>query len=83
MNFLDTNSSNQRNAAAIYYNKAGSFEILHGLLDRIMEVLEVKFSSQADKGKLTYYIKGKDRKNLLRVNYYLIFRSYFLPWSSC
>jgi len=56
----DTNSSNRRNAAAIYYSKAGSFEILHGLLDRIMEVLEVKFSTEGERGKLTYYIKGRD-----------------------
>lgn len=58
----DTNSSNQRNAAAIYYNKTGSFEVLHGLLDRIMEALEVKFDSEAQENKLTYYIRGKDRK---------------------
>lgn len=57
---LDTNSSNQRNAAAIYYNKAGSFEILHGLLDRVMEVLEIKFDPAG--GKNTYHIKGKDSK---------------------
>lgn len=61
---LDTNSCNQRNAAAIYYNKAGSFEILQGLLDRIMEVLEVKFDSNGSiTNQLTYYIRGKDRKD--------------------
>ncbi|KAI6227038.1 Phenylalanyl-tRNA synthetase beta subunit [Aphelenchoides besseyi] len=54
----DTNTRNQRNAAAIYCNKTGSFEVIHGLLDRIMELLDIPCAQQTkDYG---YSIKGVD-----------------------
>lgn len=82
---LDTNSRNQRNAAAIYYNTTGSFEILHGLLDRIMKVLEVEFYP-LDKDCPTYRIEGKDGKRfqLVMIIWFVFsLRSYFLPWTRC
>ncbi|CAD5229356.1 unnamed protein product [Bursaphelenchus okinawaensis] len=53
----DTNSRNQRNAAAVYYSKTGSFEVIHGLLDRIFEVLDVPLSKSGGRG---YFIKEKE-----------------------
>ncbi|CAD5234442.1 unnamed protein product [Bursaphelenchus xylophilus] len=53
----DTNSRNQRNAAAVYYSKTGSFEVIHGLLDRIFEVLDVPLSKS---GGVGYFIKEKE-----------------------
>ncbi|KAI6173870.1 Phenylalanyl-tRNA synthetase beta subunit [Aphelenchoides besseyi] len=54
----DTNTRNQRNAAAIYCNKTGSFEVIHGLLDRIMELLDIPCAQQTK--EYGYSIKGVD-----------------------
>ncbi len=40
---LDTGARNERRFAAVNYNKTPGFEVIHGLLDRVMLVLEVKF----------------------------------------
>ncbi|NWR87610.1 SYFB ligase, partial [Furnarius figulus] len=37
----DVGARNYRHLCAIYYNKSPGFEIIHGLLDRIMQLLEV------------------------------------------
>lgn len=44
---------------AVYYNKQPGFEIIHGLLDRIMQVLEVEWTPQQSGG---YYIKSIEGK---------------------
>lgn len=40
---VDVGARNKRNLAAIYCNTASSFEVIHGLLDRVMLVLGVPF----------------------------------------
>jgi phenylalanyl-tRNA synthetase beta chain len=42
--------------AAVHYNKNPGFEIIHGLLDRIMQVMEVKYSQ--NKSETGYYIRA-------------------------
>ncbi|KAL3862124.1 hypothetical protein ACJMK2_008114 [Sinanodonta woodiana] len=37
----DTGACNERRICAVNYNKTSGFEIIHGLLDRIMQLLEV------------------------------------------
>ncbi|RMC02183.1 hypothetical protein DUI87_21350 [Hirundo rustica rustica] len=37
----DVGARNYRHLCAIYYNKSPGFEIIHGLLDRVMQVMEV------------------------------------------
>ena len=37
----EVGSRNERHMAAVYYNKSPGFEKIHGLLDRIMQLLEV------------------------------------------
>uniref|UniRef100_A0A8C0INK0 Phenylalanine--tRNA ligase beta subunit n=1 Tax=Chelonoidis abingdonii TaxID=106734 RepID=A0A8C0INK0_CHEAB len=37
----DVGARNQRNLCAIYYNKNPGFEVIHGLLDRVMQLLAV------------------------------------------
>ena len=37
----EVGSRNERHMSAIYYNKSPGFEKIHGLLDRIMQLLEV------------------------------------------
>lgn len=39
--FLDVGAKNYRHLCAVYYNKNPGFEIIHGLLDRIMQLLDV------------------------------------------
>lgn len=38
----DVGARNERRLAAIFYGKTSGFEVIHGLLDRIMQLLEVK-----------------------------------------
>lgn len=37
----DVNASNRRRLCALHYGKTSGFEIIHGLLDRVMQLLEV------------------------------------------
>uniref|UniRef100_A0AC34QG87 Phenylalanine--tRNA ligase beta subunit n=1 Tax=Panagrolaimus sp. JU765 TaxID=591449 RepID=A0AC34QG87_9BILA len=53
----DTNSRNERHLAALFYSKTGGFEIIHGFLDRIMELLDYHFKKTVGKG---YFIKEHD-----------------------
>ncbi|KAI0036810.1 phenylalanyl-tRNA synthetase subunit beta [Vararia minispora EC-137] len=51
---------NVRHAAAVWCNKSAGFEVVHGLLDRAMAMLEVPRISGTDKNAPTgYYIKEK------------------------
>lgn len=52
--FTDTGCRNERHLAAIQYSKSGGFEIIHGLLDRVMEVLDIRLKSH--EGDLGYSI---------------------------
>jgi hypothetical protein len=54
--FSDTNARNERHLAALHYSKTGSFEVIHGLLDRVMELLDVSFTKDGN----GYYIKAHD-----------------------
>uniref|UniRef100_A0A4W6C0U1 Phenylalanine--tRNA ligase beta subunit n=1 Tax=Lates calcarifer TaxID=8187 RepID=A0A4W6C0U1_LATCA len=38
----DVGASNSRRFCAVYYNKSPGFEVIHGLLDRTMQLLEVQ-----------------------------------------
>lgn len=65
--FLDstkhTGARNERHMAAIHYNQTSGFEVIHGLLDRTMELLEVPRVKVGDKDG--YYIQG----NFYNYNY--------------
>ncbi|XP_039249843.2 phenylalanine--tRNA ligase beta subunit-like [Styela clava] len=54
----DTGSRNRRHLAAIYYNKTPGFEVIHGLLDRIMQLLDIKPSD--DLGPDKYKIQAAE-----------------------
>ena len=60
--FKDTSKErqarNERHAAAIWCNKTAGFEIVHGVLDRAMKVLEIPRVSSSDiEGATGYYLK--------------------------
>ena len=63
--FKDTTRERQarnvRHAAAVWCNKTAGFEVVHGMLDRAMQMLEVPRISIHDKKAATgYYIKERD-----------------------
>lgn len=53
----DVGARNSRRFCAVYYNKSPGFEVIHGLLDRTMQLLEVK-SVRGD----GYHIQAADGK---------------------
>lgn len=60
--FTETGARNERRLCAVNYSKTPGFEIIHGILDRVMVLLEVKFS--ADKSNDGYYLEASDGKIL-------------------
>lgn len=46
---------------ALYYGKTPGFEIVHGLMDRLMQMLGIPFSSENGN---TYQIKAANGRNI-------------------
>lgn len=60
---------NERHAAAVWCNKSAGFEIVHGMLDRAMKMLEVPYIANEDsKGDTGYYIKETSGKLTLKIH---------------
>lgn len=58
---LERQARNVRHAGAVWCNKSAGFEVVHGLLDRVMKMLEVPRISASDfKAETGYYIKETD-----------------------
>ena len=58
--FTDVGARNHRRFCAVYYNKTSGFEVIHGLMDRVMQLLEVRpkvSGSGDDKG---YFIRASE-----------------------
>jgi phenylalanyl-tRNA synthetase beta chain len=75
---------NERHAAAVWCNKSAGFEVVHGMLDRIMQVLEVPRIGASDKHATTgYYIQETTGKiDCFQVNLFLTcIRPCVLPWT--
>ncbi|XP_034187611.2 phenylalanine--tRNA ligase beta subunit isoform X1 [Osmia lignaria lignaria] len=57
-NIVEVGARNNRRLCAVYCNKSDGFETIHGLLDRILQVLEVPWNSnKSDNG---YYLRNAD-----------------------
>lgn len=55
---VERQSRNVKHAAAVWCNKTAGFEMVHGLLDRIMQMLAVPFiGKEGSEAKHGYYIK--------------------------
>ncbi|KAH0624011.1 hypothetical protein JD844_007288 [Phrynosoma platyrhinos] len=52
---IDVGARNHRHLCAIYYNKNPGFEVIHGLLDRVMQLLDVPPNKENG-----YYIKATE-----------------------
>ncbi|KZT42883.1 phenylalanyl-tRNA synthetase [Sistotremastrum suecicum HHB10207 ss-3] len=58
---LERQARNIRNAAAVWCNRTAGFEVVHGLLDRIMKMLEIPYIvNAASKAESGYYIKERE-----------------------
>jgi len=53
----DVGAKNQRSLCALNYDKSPRFEVIHGLLDRLMQLLEVPPAS-AENDLKGYYLRG-------------------------
>jgi phenylalanyl-tRNA synthetase beta chain len=64
---MERQTRNIRHAAAVWCNKSAGFEVVHGLLDRIMAMLEVPPISGETKesAKSGYYLKEIDGQHLI------------------
>lgn len=54
----DVGARNQRKLCAVNYNKSPGFETVHGLLDRVMQLLEVPPVQDKNKSSAGYFIRG-------------------------
>lgn len=54
----DVGARNERHLSAVHYNKFPGFEVIHGLLDRIMQLLGIPF--KPDKESPGYFIQSKN-----------------------
>ena len=58
---LERQARNVRHAAAVWCNKTAGFEVVHGLLDRMMAMLDVPRIASGDaKATTGYYIKERE-----------------------
>ncbi|KOC68937.1 putative phenylalanine--tRNA ligase beta subunit [Habropoda laboriosa] len=55
---VEVGARNNRHICAVYCNKSDGFEIIHGLLDRMLQVLEVPWN--ANKNEHGYYLRAVD-----------------------
>ncbi|KZT50432.1 phenylalanyl-tRNA synthetase [Calocera cornea HHB12733] len=53
----ESQTRNIRNMGAVWCNKTAGFEIVHGLLDRVMAILEIPRIREHDPAEYGYYIK--------------------------
>lgn len=58
----EVGAKNERHLCAVYCSKASGFEVIHGLLDKIMTALSVKRDSQ--KTGIGYSIRASDGRLL-------------------
>ena len=63
---LERQARNYRRLCAVYVDRKAGFEIVHGLLDRVMQVLGVPFlQTESGDGAYGYYIKQVDEDTYL------------------
>lgn len=55
---VEVGARNNRYLCAVYCNTFDGFEIIHGLLDRMLQILEIPWSS--NKNKNGYYLRAVD-----------------------
>ncbi|XP_011173348.1 phenylalanine--tRNA ligase beta subunit isoform X1 [Solenopsis invicta] len=56
----EVGARNNRRLCAIYANKSAGFEIIHGLVDRVLLLLEVPWNPTEAEGCMRYYLRAAD-----------------------
>ncbi|VDM50813.1 unnamed protein product [Toxocara canis] len=51
----EVGARNERRLSAVYYSKSSGFEVIHGLLDRVMQLLDVKWTQDENGYHLEAY----------------------------
>ncbi|CAF0954805.1 unnamed protein product [Adineta ricciae] len=54
----ETGSRNERHLCALFYNRTPGFEIIHGLLDRIMTLVKIPYN-ESQSGNEGYYLNNQ------------------------
>lgn len=57
----EVGARNERHLCVVYYNKNAGFEIIHGILDRIMQCLSVPFDME--KRGCGYHLRACEGKS--------------------
>lgn len=57
---LERKSRNERHFAAVWYGKSSGFEVVHGLLDRLMAMLKTAFTTKEEGLELRNGVKGME-----------------------
>ena len=60
----DSGARNERRLCLLYYNKSSGFELVHGILDRVMQVLEIPYSA-GRANQRGYHIRGNSDPKFL------------------
>lgn len=59
-NTMEVGARNNRYLCAVYCNKSDGFEVIHGLLDRVLQVVEIPWSvNENDNGYWLRAVNGK------------------------
>ena len=56
--YSETGSRNERHLSALFYNRTPGFEIIHGLLDRIMTLVKIPYN-ESQSGNEGYYLNNQ------------------------
>ncbi|CAG0888646.1 unnamed protein product [Darwinula stevensoni] len=61
----DVGARNERHLCAVNYNKTPGFEVIHGLLDRVMQLLEIPWEGHGLPSGSGYHIRGAEHASFL------------------
>lgn len=70
---LDVQARNYRHMCAVFYNKTPGFEVIHGLLNRVMQLLECPWDE-----KKGYSLKEAQGK-IINPNYVMTLSQVLMP----
>ena len=63
----EVGAKNERHLCAVYCNKTSGFEIIHGLLDRLMIALAIKHD--IEKSNFGYYLEAHSGKYFMHLQF--------------
>lgn len=72
----EVGARNERRLCAVNCNKTAGFEVVHGLLDRVMQLLEVSWKSTGSAVAQGYYLQATEGNFIDLINF-IIFPMYF------